>query len=264
MGYRQTAWAWEQDLPSPEKFTLVALADSADNDSGLTLLGQETIARMTGVGVRSVRRYLTSLETKGFITRTRRHRGNGSRTSDETFLQYLPANLAAGESDLEATGAQPRGQAVAGPEQSGEQSVSPHVPPGGLFDAAPPAPAAAPEVELLACFNDTFGTRFRTSSETHLKKIRAALKREGVDVPTARRCIAALAKDPWWQGKPDTVNVVFGVNAFGRVIARLDNEAPDAPVGSGTKTYIGKSGKAYPSIMARFYAHDDPDDDSGA
>lgn len=47
MSYRALNWAWEADLPMPQKFVLVALADMADEKDSC-YPGQERLARMTG------------------------------------------------------------------------------------------------------------------------------------------------------------------------------------------------------------------------
>src|SRR5699024_1672121 len=73
-------WAFEQDLPHAEKSVLVALAHRADKD-GYCYPGVELIADMTGASRRTVIRALSALDDKKLITRSRRHRANGSRTS---------------------------------------------------------------------------------------------------------------------------------------------------------------------------------------
>ena len=87
MSNRAITWAYEQDLASGAKFVLVALADGASNEDYTCYPGQETLARMTGQGARSVRRHLAELEAAGLIVRERRNRKNGSRTSDRYTLK---------------------------------------------------------------------------------------------------------------------------------------------------------------------------------
>lgn len=78
-------WAFEQDLPHAEKSVLVALAHRADKN-GYCYPGIEMIATMTGASRRTVIRAIQGLDEKNLITRERRHRSNGSRTSTSYTL----------------------------------------------------------------------------------------------------------------------------------------------------------------------------------
>lgn len=84
-------WSFEQDLPHAEKSVLVALAHRADKD-GYCYPGIEMIATMTGASRRTVMRAIQGLDEKKLITRERRHRSNGSRTSTSYTLN-LSATL---------------------------------------------------------------------------------------------------------------------------------------------------------------------------
>lgn len=85
-------WAFEQDLPHAEKSVLVALAHRADKN-GYCYPGIEMIATMTGASRRTVIRAIQGLDEKNLITRERRHRSNGSRTSTSYTLN-LSATMA--------------------------------------------------------------------------------------------------------------------------------------------------------------------------
>lgn len=85
MSYKATAWAYDMSLSSPMKPVLVALADMAD-EAGTCFPGQERIASMTGLSVRTVARALEKLEALGLIERRRRSDGYGHRTSDRYVL----------------------------------------------------------------------------------------------------------------------------------------------------------------------------------
>ena len=96
-------WAFEQDLPHAEKSVLVALAHRADKD-GYCYPGIEMIATMTGASRRTVIRAIQGLDEKNLITRERRHRSNGSRTSTSytlnlsaTMTHSLGANVTPSE-----------------------------------------------------------------------------------------------------------------------------------------------------------------------
>jgi len=86
MSNKALTWAFSTPLPSTPKFTLVVLADLAD-EADSCFPSQGHIARSTGASVRTVVRTLAQLEAAGYIMRQRRHRGNGSRTSDRYVLR---------------------------------------------------------------------------------------------------------------------------------------------------------------------------------
>ncbi|GLU46313.1 helix-turn-helix domain-containing protein [Nocardiopsis ansamitocini] len=90
MSNEAITWAFKQDIAnSSAKFVLVVLADFAD-ESWECFPGQKKIARMTGMGERSVRRSLEWLEEQGFITRCHRYGSSGKRTSDRYRLLQRP------------------------------------------------------------------------------------------------------------------------------------------------------------------------------
>lgn len=90
MSYAALNWAWQADIPTGPKMVLVALADQAghreDTTELVTVAGQERLAAMTSMSVRSIARHLAWLEDRGYITRTTRRRPDGYRTSDTTTL----------------------------------------------------------------------------------------------------------------------------------------------------------------------------------
>lgn len=71
--------AFYTDLPAHLKFTLVALADHADDDGGNVYPGQQLLARKVGVSVRAVRDQLHELETRGYLLPERRRTAHGTR-----------------------------------------------------------------------------------------------------------------------------------------------------------------------------------------
>lgn len=85
MGYKALNWAWDSDLPSTQKFVLVALADMADEKNSC-YPGQDRLAAMTGTSVSTVRRALKELESMGALTRKPRGIAGGGRTSDRYVL----------------------------------------------------------------------------------------------------------------------------------------------------------------------------------
>ena len=67
MSNKASAWAWEQQgLITSEKFTLVALADNADEE-GVCWPGQRFLSKKTGLSRVTVRKAITSLEAKGLL-----------------------------------------------------------------------------------------------------------------------------------------------------------------------------------------------------
>ncbi len=111
---------WAFDLPEgtmgpTTKFVLVCLCSFAD-DNFTAFPGQKTLARKTGLSESSVRRALKELDQCGLITRARRKRKDGSRTSD-----FYTINVGAYRSEgldlpVRETGKQP--VTVTGHEQS--------------------------------------------------------------------------------------------------------------------------------------------------
>jgi hypothetical protein len=79
-------WALSvEGLTAPKQLLLVALAWITDED-GVTFKGQETVAARLAHDPRWVREHLRGLAEAGLVTRLRRHRLNGSRTTDLLVL----------------------------------------------------------------------------------------------------------------------------------------------------------------------------------
>lgn len=129
------------------KAILFVLADYADSEWS-SFASQRRIAAEAEVSERTVRRTLADLEASGIIRRERRHRKDGTRTSDRLLLvpdviQSLPASLSASDDEglpatvsattgqprpsLPATVSEPTGQALAAHEPSVEPSEEPSV-----------------------------------------------------------------------------------------------------------------------------------------
>lgn len=118
MSIQAVSWAMSQRVGSPTgKILLICLADYA-NEQGECWPSQKTIADNTELSERATRDWLKKLEAKGFISRSRRHRTNGSRTSDLFVLNLFLAPKSdknnqtaesAVRSDLAANGSKPTG-----------------------------------------------------------------------------------------------------------------------------------------------------------
>jgi hypothetical protein len=86
MSIMALAWAKSQRVGSPTgKILLMCLADYAD-DEWKCWPSQKTISQEAEVSERATREWLEKLEAAGFISRTRRTRKDGSRTSDLIHL----------------------------------------------------------------------------------------------------------------------------------------------------------------------------------
>lgn len=98
MSNEAITWAYAQPVGPSAKFILVALADMADEGHSC-YPGQEKLAKMTGHGVRTVRRQLLELEIGGYLHRERRFDSSGHRTSDRYVLP-VGQKIPTGQSDL--------------------------------------------------------------------------------------------------------------------------------------------------------------------
>jgi hypothetical protein len=77
-------------IGSTKKLVLLGLADHADAEGGSCFPYQKTLAAMTNLSVRSVRKALAELEAAGIIERCSRRSSKGRATSDSYRLKYLP------------------------------------------------------------------------------------------------------------------------------------------------------------------------------
>ena len=64
------------------KFVLMTIADVTPKGTTTCYVGQETIAKRTGMGERTVRRHIDELVDLGLLKRTRRHTRKGWRDLD--------------------------------------------------------------------------------------------------------------------------------------------------------------------------------------
>ena len=95
MSWQAVSWAFGQHLPPATKLVLVSIAYCADKYGNNAYPGQQSIADDASMSVRSVQRHTEWLEKHGYLTRERRNRTNGTRTSDRYTLHMpLPENSA--------------------------------------------------------------------------------------------------------------------------------------------------------------------------
>jgi hypothetical protein len=94
MSAKATAWAWEQDVPAPEKVVLLALADEAKDDGVVHCIAQADIAAKVGAAERTVRSNLAKLTERGLILREPQFESR-RRIADRIELHLVPADVAA-------------------------------------------------------------------------------------------------------------------------------------------------------------------------
>jgi hypothetical protein len=100
-------WASRARTGNPtRKLVLVLLAANAsrddESDRWVTIVGNQRIADEAEMSKRTVIRAIADLEQLGLISRSARHRENGSQTSDRTFLHVVGGdNLSRGEGDTD-------------------------------------------------------------------------------------------------------------------------------------------------------------------
>lgn len=85
MSTKARKWAWEQGDSLSIRLVLLALAWHSNSD-GVSWVKHETLAKMTGLSVKTVRRRLYELEDAGLILVLPRKRDNGTQTSNEYRL----------------------------------------------------------------------------------------------------------------------------------------------------------------------------------
>lgn len=104
MSVRASGWAWSlRNIEPLPKFTLMALADQADED-GYCWPSQALIAEKVVMGERTVRRHIATLRDLGLLTVIRRSSTRGRRSNgyqlhigavvEGSLESRLPANLA--------------------------------------------------------------------------------------------------------------------------------------------------------------------------
>lgn len=108
-GDKVRAWAWDQKgISGTAQHVLLAIANWAGPNAEI-FPSQKHLAAMCNYSDKTVYRVLKELEEAGLIRRERRHRSNGTRTSDQLFLNYdlitepepLSVKVTSGQDDLE-------------------------------------------------------------------------------------------------------------------------------------------------------------------
>lgn len=116
MSNRAMAWAWGVDgLTTVQKLLLVALADFAD-EADSCYPGQERLAQLASTSRETVSRNLSRLEDLGLISRERRQRKDGFRTSDR-FVLHVGVVVSRSRDDGESGAAASHESAPSTPDQ---------------------------------------------------------------------------------------------------------------------------------------------------
>jgi len=234
MSVRAMAWAWEQELPEGEKLLLMAIADHAD-DEGVCWPGQEGLARKIGRTDRTVRTRLKHLEALKLIAREPRYNGEGHRTSDRIILLMTTGKLCRRKT-------LPPEEAASGEPSSISTTTVDSTSSGDTTATISTSSAATPKVQvdrlrltdeewhaanrIIQCFNEEAGTAFsllgtRGRPTDHLKRIVSRL-RDYPEVTVERHLevIRHTCANPWWgEGRPTTVGVIYGPQAFPRCLS---------------------------------------------
>lgn len=95
MSGKVSGQVWECDLPRPEKYVLLALADHADHDGEGVKPGIELVAWKTQYDIRQVQRLVRSLEAMGALVPVEFERGGRGKVTlyriDLSAVPRLPA-----------------------------------------------------------------------------------------------------------------------------------------------------------------------------
>lgn len=75
-------WTRRHSLDATSKMVLLAVIAHIDNHTLDCFVGQKQLAEETGLSTRTIERHMPYIEAMGFIRRERRHRSNGSHSSD--------------------------------------------------------------------------------------------------------------------------------------------------------------------------------------
>jgi hypothetical protein len=92
MSVKAMQWVFEQRFEPTDLSIMIVLADRA-NENDQCYPGHDSILERVNIGRRTLVRRLASLEERGYISRDRRVKPNGARTSD-LYTLSLGANLA--------------------------------------------------------------------------------------------------------------------------------------------------------------------------
>lgn len=99
MSVQAITWALDQTCATATEKAVLLVVSNYVGPDGTTWVGQETIATQACCSIKTVERALSAFETAGWITRERRHRKDGSRTSD-LIISHGPKHPERRENEL--------------------------------------------------------------------------------------------------------------------------------------------------------------------
>jgi DNA-binding transcriptional ArsR family regulator len=189
MSVPATNWAWLLDLPPEPKFTMVALADRADEE-GICWPSVRWLVKKTGFSERTVRGHLAKFREDRLLETVKRSREDGGQSSNEYRLALKQPGLLL-ESARRTPGAANAGGAAA-------VAPTPAATAGGPTQQMQGAPAAdAPhdlEVDSSVEVKKGPGRAAPTPVAACFKAYREGIKgRYGADYPPSRRANGMLS-----------------------------------------------------------------------
>ncbi|MBN9791262.1 hypothetical protein DMP17_22025 [Pseudonocardia sp. TMWB2A] len=112
---------WASDVPAPQRMTLLALADAA-NDDGVCWPSIRLLASKTQAGESTVRRHLQSLEADGLLSSQQRFNASAVYRIDVAALKGRPAREIRTRSESPIPASAPAAAPSPTPSQSGTPS----------------------------------------------------------------------------------------------------------------------------------------------
>lgn len=212
-------WAWELERLDPtEKLVLLAICDCHNGETGVCCPSRQYIARRACVGVRSVSRWMHSLEQRGLIRRLEHFDEEGRRRANDIEVllhEATPATTGGVTSD--------KGEGVAGDKDdlvTGDKAIEPEEGTGRRNRTRRARVGRLPVTDrerelsqqVLAVWNELAGQSM-SSSDWTARIIGRIREHPELELADHRLVIEAALADPWWTGPP-TPSVVYGNGAL--------------------------------------------------
>lgn len=176
--YKREEIIWDSPLTKDEKYTLLALNTFVDGN-GECWPGNRRLSKMMSVPVSTMKRYISSLEEKGVVTRKRRYRKDGGETSSGKRI------------DFEAIAALTPSPPVSHPQLTSE--------PGGVSTSEPPPspPVSHQELSNRIHSERTYSstTRAKPRKEGGGSELAPLLDSEGIN---AKEIAEWLCSEYWY------------------------------------------------------------------
>ncbi len=188
---------WDRQLPATRKIVLLALADHADQN-GICWPGQERLAEVTGLGIRTVRETLKDLESSGLIETNPKHGPTGQRLG--TIYKVLARQeLPVGQLEGPAKSA---GQQARQPAKASSRPAAAAAKP---TNKKPTTKSSSSDVEkIFAYWAEKMGKPRAKLNSKRRRKVEARLA-EGYSREDLLAAIDGCAKSPWHMGtNPDS------------------------------------------------------------